>query len=248
MEMDGRGWVGTTDNAAAAATRLPFTPLAHPLPNKNQHNAAATTTAILLPRSTHKQINTTPPPRPPPQLVERDVERLGERGIRSLAVAKTNASGGWEMAGLLTFLDPPRPDTKQTIDRAREYGVEVKMITGDHLLIAKETARQLGMGTDIKDSSMLPKLDADGKAPPDLMDHFEYVEATAGFAGVFPEHKFLIVEVLRRGGYKVRPSVHPSVRQAGRQADRGCIALGDWLARVCPAGAALHCTDEGWMG
>jgi H+-transporting ATPase len=57
---------------------------------------------------------------------ERDVERLGERGIRALAVAKTNASGAWEMAGLLTFLDPPRPDTKDTIDRARDFGVEVR--------------------------------------------------------------------------------------------------------------------------
>jgi H+-transporting ATPase len=141
--------------------------------------------------------------------VERDVERLGERGIRSLAVAKTNTDGAWEMAGLLTFLDPPRPDTKQTIDRAREYGVEVKMVTGDHLLIAKETARQLGMGQDVRDASMLPKLDADGKPPADLLEYFEYVETTSGFAQVFPEHKFLIVEVLRRGGYKVRSSLRP---------------------------------------
>lgn len=136
--------------------------------------------------------------------MERDVERLGERGIRSLAVAKTNAHGSWEMAGLLTFLDPPRPDTKHTIDRAREYGVEVKMVTGDHTLIAQETARQLGMGSDIKDASLLPTLDADGKPPADLGAYFEYVESTSGFAQVFPEHKFLIVEVLRRGGYKVR--------------------------------------------
>ncbi|KAM3576605.1 hypothetical protein VYU27_001592 [Nannochloropsis oceanica] len=134
---------------------------------------------------------------------EKDVEALGERGIRSLAVAKTNSAGKWEMAGLLTFLDPPRPDTKATIDQARDFGVEVKMITGDHLLIAKETARQLGMGQDIRDATMLPKLDPETKKPPaDLMDHFEYVEATSGFAQVFPEHKFLIVEVLRRGGYK----------------------------------------------
>jgi H+-transporting ATPase len=78
------------------------------------------------------------------------------------------------------------------------------MVTGDHLLIAKETARQLGMGQGIRDASMLPKLDADGKPPPDLTEYFEYVEETHGFAQVFPEHKFLIVEVLRRGGYKVR--------------------------------------------
>lgn len=46
--------------------------------------------------------------------VERDVISLGERGIRCLAVAKTDAgSDTWRMMGLLTFLDPPRPDTKQ---------------------------------------------------------------------------------------------------------------------------------------
>ena len=65
--------------------------------------------------------------------VERDVHALGEQGIRSLAVAKTNESGKWEMLGLLTFLDPPRVDTKETIRLARdEYGVAVKMITGEH--------------------------------------------------------------------------------------------------------------------
>jgi H+-transporting ATPase len=49
---------------------------------------------------------------------------------RSLAVAKTNDDGVWEMLGMLTFLDPPRPDTKQTIEDANKYGVAVKMITG----------------------------------------------------------------------------------------------------------------------
>ena len=73
--------------------------------------------------------------------VEGDVLQLGLRGIRSLAVAKTNQDGKWEFLGLLTFLDPPRPDTKQTIEDANRYGVAVKMITGDHILIAKETAR-----------------------------------------------------------------------------------------------------------
>jgi H+-transporting ATPase len=68
------------------------------------------------------------------ELVERDVARLGAKGIRSLAVAKTNPEGVWKMMGLLTFLDPPRPDTKQTIIFAREYGVGVKMITGGSLV------------------------------------------------------------------------------------------------------------------
>jgi H+-transporting ATPase len=75
---------------------------------------------------------------------EQDVHAFGLRGIRCLAVAKTTDGGWFEMLGLLTFLDPPRPDTKHTIQMANYYGVAVKMITGDHLLIACETARQLG--------------------------------------------------------------------------------------------------------
>jgi H+-transporting ATPase len=67
--------------------------------------------------------------------VEKDVARLGEHGIRSLAVARCDsATDEWTMVGLLTFLDPPRPDTKQTIGEARGYGVQVKMITGKFLL------------------------------------------------------------------------------------------------------------------
>ena len=57
--------------------------------------------------------------------VESDVHKLGLRGVRSLAVAKTNEEGVWEMLGLLTFLDPPRPDTKKTIEDANHYGVAV---------------------------------------------------------------------------------------------------------------------------
>lgn len=118
---------------------------------------------------------------------------LGERGVRCLAVAKTDKGGEWQLLGLLTFLDPPRPDTKHTIDTARTYGVSVKMITGDHLLIAMETARQLGMGTTIRDTKGLPSMGKDGKVPDNLADYLAEVEATDGYAGVFPEHKFLIV-------------------------------------------------------
>lgn len=140
--------------------------------------------------------------------VETDVQELGARGIRCLAVAKTVESADgkdeWAFLGLLTFLDPPRPDTKQTIEDANDFGVEVKMITGDHLLIAKETARQLGMGDNITDSSKLPLLDAKTKKKPQHLarDYGDLVLSHNGFAQVFPEHKFLIVECLRELGYK----------------------------------------------
>ena len=140
------------------------------------------------------------------EMVEEDVHALGLRGIRSLAVAKTNeTTGEWEMVGLLTFLDPPRPDTKQTIEDANRYGVSVKMITGDHLLIARETARVLGMGNFICSADGLPVLDPETKAKPaNLALNFgDQCLAADGFAEVFPEHKFLIVECLREMGYKV---------------------------------------------
>lgn len=67
------------------------------------------------------------------QKVEHDVAKYGERGIRSLAVARTKNDNEWSMIGLLTFLDPPRSDTKETIRKTRDHGVQVKMITGNYL-------------------------------------------------------------------------------------------------------------------
>ena len=139
------------------------------------------------------------------EAVEKDVTRLGERGIRSLAIAMTNDKGKWVFLGMLTFLDPPRPDTKKTIQDARLYGVEVKMITGDHLLIAKETARVLELGDNIRSATGLPLLDPVTKLKPENLgrDYGDLCLSTDGFAQVYPEHKYLIVECLRELGYKV---------------------------------------------
>jgi H+-transporting ATPase len=140
------------------------------------------------------------------EAVETDVERLGSCGIRALAVASTNQDTGvWEMSGLLTFLDPPRPDTKQTIADARTNGVGVKMITGDHMLIAKNTSIALDLGTRIFMADKLPMLDMETKKKPENLsrDYGDLCLAADGFAQVFPEHKFLIVECLREMGYTV---------------------------------------------
>ena len=141
------------------------------------------------------------------QEVERAVLALGARGIRSLAVAKTNEECPykWEFLGLLAFADPPRPDTKQTIEEAQRYGVAVKMITGDHLLIARETARVLGMGDYVTNADLLPALDpSTKKKPPNLArDYGDMCLSVDGFSHVLPEQKYLIVECLRELGYKV---------------------------------------------
>merc|ERR1711959_292803 len=137
--------------------------------------------------------------------IEKDVTDLGKRGIRAIAVAKTDEQGVWRMMGLLTFLDPPRPDTKETVRLSRENGVAVKMITGDHLLIALETSRVLDMGGIIQSAEGLPLLDPETKAKPDNLgrDYGDKFLAADGFAQTYPEHKYLIVEGLRELGYRV---------------------------------------------
>merc|ERR1712178_102079 len=143
--------------------------------------------------------------------IEHDVTELGKRGIRAIAVAKTSSLGStkegdvWKMMGLLTFLDPPRPDTKETVRLAKVNGVAVKMITGDHLLIAKETSKVLDMGGIIQSAEGLPLLDPETKAKPANLgrDYGDKFLAADGFAQTYPEHKYLIVEGLRELGYRV---------------------------------------------
>jgi magnesium-transporting ATPase (P-type) len=57
--------------------------------------------------------------------------------------------GCWRQA-VLPLLDPLHADTKAAMDAARAYGVEVKVLTGDHTAIAVETCRALGLGTRVR--------------------------------------------------------------------------------------------------
>jgi H+-transporting ATPase len=180
------------------------------------------------------------------EAVEKDVARLGEKGIRSLAVAKTDDNGVFKMMGLLTFLDPPRPDTKQTIFDAQNYGVAVKMITGDHLLIAKNTAEQLEMGNHVFNSENLPMLDMETKKKPDNLskDYGDLCLVADGFAQVFPEHKYLIVECLREMGYIVGMT-GDGVNDAPalKRADVGIAVAG--CTDAARAAADIVLTEEG---
>merc|ERR1711881_834693 len=93
----------------------------------------------------------------------------------------------------------------ETVRLSKENGVAVKMITGDHLLIALETSRVLNMGGIIQSAEGLPLLDAETKAKPDNLgrDYGDKFLAADGFAQTYPEHKYLIVEGLRELGYRV---------------------------------------------
>ncbi|XP_058068004.1 plasma membrane ATPase 4 [Magnolia sinica] len=131
------------------------------------------------------------------------IDKFAERGLRSLAVARqevperTKESLGtpWQFVGLLPLFDPPRHDSAETIRRALNLGVNVKMITGDQLAIAKETGRRLGMGTNMYPSSSLLGGDKDASIAALPVD--ELIEKADGFAGVFPEHKYEIVRKLQ---------------------------------------------------
>lgn len=127
--------------------------------------------------------------------VEKQVTEFALKGLRALGVARTNEHGNWQFVGLISLYDPPREDSEPTIRTAVSMGVDVKMVTGDHLDIAKEIARQVSMGTNIMPASeILSKNDRVAR---------HIIEESDGFAEVFPEHKYHIVELLQSGKHIV---------------------------------------------
>jgi H+-transporting ATPase len=130
--------------------------------------------------------------------VDKAVNEFAARGFRSLGVARADGDGQWLFLGVLPLFDPPREDAKATIATAGQMGVTVKMVTGDALAIAVETAKKLGMGTAILDAGCLGEVKRQETAAV-----AESIEKADGFAQVFPEHKFHIVEVLQQRGHIV---------------------------------------------
>ena len=123
------------------------------------------------------------------------VDAFAERGYRALGVARTNQQDDWLYVGLIALYDPPREDSEATIKTAQSMGVEIKMVTGDHTAIAKETASEVHLGTNIIDAtSFADKSDTEAG---------DIVESADGFAQVFPEHKYRIVELLQDRGHIV---------------------------------------------
>ena len=130
--------------------------------------------------------------------VDKAVNEFAARGFRSLGVARAEGDGKWQFLGVLPLFDPPREDAKSTIATAQHMGVKVKMVTGDALAIARETAKTLGMGINILDASSL----GDEKQQT-TMAVAKAIEKADGFAQVFPEHKFHIVADLQKCGHIV---------------------------------------------
>ena len=127
--------------------------------------------------------------------VEQAVNEFASRGYRSLAVARAE-DGEWRLLGIIPLFDELREDSRETVEMARRMGISLKMVTGDQTAIARETAAQLGLGGNIVDASVFATREGDGEVA-------DAIEKADGFAQVFPEHKYRIVEVLQKRGHIV---------------------------------------------
>ncbi|MHC5611810.1 MAG: plasma-membrane proton-efflux P-type ATPase [Nostoc sp.] len=130
--------------------------------------------------------------------VDKAIAEFAQRGFRSLGVARTDDGENWQFLGVLPLFDPPRSDSQLMIQAVKKLGIDLKMLTGDQQAIARETAHQLGLKGDILDASLL-----EAAAPHETGQVSDAIEAAAGFAQVFPEHKYHIVDVLQQRGHLV---------------------------------------------
>ncbi|GAA4465188.1 plasma-membrane proton-efflux P-type ATPase [Novipirellula rosea] len=130
--------------------------------------------------------------------VQAAIDNFAARGFRALGVAQYDDVNGWRFLGVLPMSDPPREDSKSTIASARKMGCDVKMVTGDQLAIGREIATQLDMGGNLIDAKIFQDTRYSESARVDDM-----IEQADGFAQVFPEHKFHIVDVLQKHGHIV---------------------------------------------
>jgi len=125
---------------------------------------------------------------------------LADRGFRSIGVAVAKAGGDWTFVGVLSLFDPPRADTKETLEKARAMGIAVKMVTGDQTAIAVETSKAVGIAAEptILDMKAFSAADAESVEAATAL-----CERVDGFAEVYPEHKYRIVELLQGNGHTV---------------------------------------------
>jgi len=135
--------------------------------------------------------------------VQEKVDILASKGYRSLGVAINDTNENWRFAGIISLSDPPREDSRETIKKAQSMGINVKMITGDHIAIAKEICKEVNLGTNIVEASSigLNKKKEDFQITEEKERRI--VENADGFAQVFPEHKYRIVELLQEKGHIV---------------------------------------------
>ena len=168
---------------------------------------------------------------------------LGSRGYRTLAVARTApGTDNWSLLAILPMSDPPRDDSKATIADVESKGIRVKMVTGDDTAVAREMARQLGMGDNIITAGDFfpPNFNPDAISA----SMAEKIDMADGFARVYPEHKYAIVKALQSRGHLVAMT-GDGVNDAPalKQADCGTAVSG--ATDAARSAAALILTTPG---
>ncbi len=171
------------------------------------------------------------------------VADLAAKGLRALGIAESADEGkSWRFLGILSMLDPPRDDSKETIEHAKEHGLQVKMVTGDDVAIGSQISGQLGMGTHLIAAADMFSKDMDMSHLPEPIT--ANVERADGFGRVFPEHKYGIVHALQDRGHVVAMT-GDGVNDAPalKQADCGIAVSG--ATDAARAAAALILTAPG---
>ncbi|KAK6605134.1 plasma membrane atpase [Botrytis cinerea] len=140
------------------------------------------------------------------QAYKNKVAEFATRGFRSLGVARKRGEGQWEILGIMPCSDPPRHDTARTINEAKTLGLSIKMLTGDATAwtctnVYNAERLGLGGGGDMPGSEV-----------------YDFVEAADGFAEVFPQHKYNVVEILQQRGYLVAMTGDEGASDAARSA------------------------------
>ena len=173
--------------------------------------------------------------------VRDEVDAMAGRGYRTLGVARRNEGEAWRFLGLIPLFDPPREDSEATIREAAEHGIRVKMVTGDNVAIARETAREMGLGSDIRTAEEFFPGGIDDKL---IASEAEHIAESDGFAEVFPTHKYGIVKALQHLGHLVGMT-GDGVNDAPalRQADVGIAVSG--ATDAARAAASLVLTAPG---
>jgi plasma-membrane proton-efflux P-type ATPase len=133
----------------------------------------------------------------PPEIdaLEARVSDSAGKGYRTLAVARGAETRSPELVGLVTLYDPPRPDAKQLITELRGLGVAVKMLTGDALPVAREIAQGVGLPNILRVADLKATGAKAGNEAVDLL------AGADGFAEVYPEDKYVVVEHLQAAGH-----------------------------------------------
>jgi len=171
--------------------------------------------------------------------IEKKVDEFTRKGYRTMAVAKSLGGESFKLVGLVALYDAPRPDAKKLIEELEGLGVAVKMMTGDALPIAKEIAREIGLGNNVLRASELKELSRG-----DQSKAGEMAEESSGFAEVYPEDKYVIVRSLQERS-RVVGMTGDGVNDAPalRQAEVG-IAVAN-ATDVAKGAASVVLTGEG---